>query len=672
MKYRNALVFLSACAFVGPALSTPCIAQPATAVTTSTNASLSDTTHEYVEQLVQRAVAQELHVSRAWLRLGHWRSGFFGGWSSEVDGSTFFLANEGKEDPRAELEATIRGFFEPAPPPIATKPGEPPVASPHPMCRFPARFMWLSTALQIDPQHLPSPAPACARLLDYWTRTSPKGVSLIFSSYYLNNPSSAFGHTFLRIHKHRDRKESERQSLLDSGVDYGAVATTDNAFLYGFMGMTGLFEGRFSRKPYFYKVREYNDYESRDIWEYELDVSPQVIIMLVGHIWELGGTYFDYFYLTENCSYQVLGALEAADPSLNLLSELRTIVLPVDALQAVTRSPGLVKSVHFRPSLQTRFEARAKTLSPAQRDQLYAIAETPSAPMPEHFESEEKIAVLDGAADYIDLTYAEDILRDGDSEGARLKQAILERRAEIRRPSPDFSVPTPEQSAPHLTHDSSRVGLGAGALSSGEPFMLLDWRAHLHDLADPTPGLPELSQLEFLPLRLRLEPEARKVRLERLDLVHVGILSPIRQFASAPSWDFRVGLQRLQDPGCTDCLAGRVAFGAGGAVAFFDEALSFYLLTDIHVQYHPDLAGLRDAPVRLGIGPNVGMRLRFTPRLITHVNGSWVWYPWAEPKADWWVNATARWAFSQSFAIGIEARAGERVNEASALLFAYY
>ena len=24
--------------------------------------------------------------------------------------------------------------------------------------------------------------------------------------------------------------------------------------------------------PYYYKVREYNDYESRDLWEYELEL----------------------------------------------------------------------------------------------------------------------------------------------------------------------------------------------------------------------------------------------------------------------------------------------------------------------------------------------------------------------------------------------------------------
>ena len=72
----------------------------------------------------------------------------------------------------------------------------------------------------------------------------------------------------------------------------------------------------FHALPYFYKVREYNDYESRDLWEYDLNLSPRAVAMLVAHLWELGSTYFDYFYLSENCSYHSLAVLGVAEPSL--------------------------------------------------------------------------------------------------------------------------------------------------------------------------------------------------------------------------------------------------------------------------------------------------------------------------------------------------------------------
>src|SRR5205085_2119317 len=90
--------------------------------------------------------------------------------------------------------------------------------------------------------------------------------------------------------------------LLDYGVDYSATADTSNPVLYAFKGIFGFFPGTFHIFPYYYKVREYNDYESRDLWEYDLSLTPQQVTMLVAHLYELGATYFDYYYIDENCS----------------------------------------------------------------------------------------------------------------------------------------------------------------------------------------------------------------------------------------------------------------------------------------------------------------------------------------------------------------------------------
>src|SRR5205814_8251235 len=95
---------------------------------------------------------------------------------------------------------------------------------------------------------------------------------------------------------------------------FAAVADTSNAMLYALARPVGSCRGEFVARPYFYKVREYADFESRDLWEYELALDGRKLALLVAHLWELGQTWFDYYYATENCSYQILGALEAADP----------------------------------------------------------------------------------------------------------------------------------------------------------------------------------------------------------------------------------------------------------------------------------------------------------------------------------------------------------------------
>ena len=264
--------------------------------------------------------------------------------TGEADGPLFWLAPDGKVNPAAELDATLEGIW-------AAEPTDPRVQ--HPFCRFPARLMWLDERLHFDPARLPRRQ--CRRYAEYVGKLRANSVAVVFSSYYLNSPASAFGHTFLRVHR---RYGATANELLDSGVDYAAVVDTTNALLYAFKGLTGLFPGMFHSMPFFYKVREYNDYESRDLWEYELDLSPRAVAMLVAHLWEEGSTYFDYFYLSENCSYHVLAAIEVSDPRFHLLDKLRNPVVPVDTVRALMKDPGLVRGIRYRPSLRTTVRTR--------------------------------------------------------------------------------------------------------------------------------------------------------------------------------------------------------------------------------------------------------------------------------------------------------------------------
>ena len=218
----------------------------------------------YLPELRAAARARELSDHVQWRRLGRWRDGWLGT-KSEVDGPAFFLSERGKRDPSAELDATLAAFFEPEP--------SAPDAE-HPQCRFPARFAFLARELAIDLARLP-PRP-CPRFDEFWKRVRAQSVTLVFSSYYMDNPSSAFGHTFLRLDKGAEgegegdvagapigpasgSEAAGRYELLDHGVDYAARVDTSNSLLYVVKGLAGLFKGEFTARPYFYKVREYAD-----------------------------------------------------------------------------------------------------------------------------------------------------------------------------------------------------------------------------------------------------------------------------------------------------------------------------------------------------------------------------------------------------------------------------
>ena len=153
------------------------------------------------------------------------------------DGTAFFRALRGKTDPRAELEATSA-------PSSTTGPSRRALGRDVPV---PARFAFLAGRLGADLARLPPRG--CPRFEKFLERIRPRSATLVFSSYYLNNPASAFGHTFLRLNKDDAARAGREWELLDYGIDYAATVDTGNAVLYAAKGLIGLFKGEFGTSP---------------------------------------------------------------------------------------------------------------------------------------------------------------------------------------------------------------------------------------------------------------------------------------------------------------------------------------------------------------------------------------------------------------------------------------
>ncbi|WP_394826098.1 DUF4105 domain-containing protein [Pendulispora albinea] len=280
-----------------------------------------------------------LAYSDPWLRLLLYRQHIDGLWVSQVDDDAFFLSPRGRANPQAELEATLHAFFAPV---VAG------AEDAHALCRFAARRAW------VEEQLVPRgslPRVRCPKLTSFQEKLDAASVSIVYAANYLSNPASAFGHTFMRI----DRRTSNGPGGSGgTGVSYMAKTDTGNPLLYAFKGLGGLFPAYFTFEPYDAVAARYTEDESRDLWEYKLALEPSEIRLLVLHLWELSEIRIQYLYLTENCSYHVLAALEAASPRFDLLSKLNVVVLPGDTIRALTDSPGLVRGVDYHPSLRSR------------------------------------------------------------------------------------------------------------------------------------------------------------------------------------------------------------------------------------------------------------------------------------------------------------------------------
>jgi hypothetical protein len=426
--------------------------------------------------------------------------------------------------------------------------------------------------------------------------------------------------------------------------------------------------------PYYLQVRKYNDFESRDLWLYDLALTPDELAMVVAHIWELGSTWFDYFYMTENCSYHILGAIEAGAPRLDLLAKTRLPVAPADTVKIVEDVPGLVTHVSFRPAIRAQVAARVRDLSGDERDLTAQLATDPATPWPERLPTERRVKVLDAATDVVDMHYAKELPYQLDGPGAHLKQQLLERRADLGVTSDPLAIAAPMAKRPDFGHGSRRVGVAGGVDTDGDATLGFNARLTLHDLGDPADGYPDTAALEFLPVAARVifAPGHTRFRLDDAQLVRITSISPQSAFEHKLSWKVQAGAVYLDDAGCHICTAARISGGGGAAIGTADGGLLAWAMSDVQAVAARGLDGLGHDPIRLGIGPSGGVRARLSADAAFLVTGEWIWLPAQSTLASYQVAATLRWRFSDMLALFAS---GDLVNaglESQLGLFVYY
>ncbi|MEK7355643.1 MAG: DUF4105 domain-containing protein, partial [Bdellovibrionota bacterium] len=466
-----------------------------------------------VNSYIDRAHALNLADRREWLRLVHYKKGLFG-WKSEADGPNFFVASDGRSNRSSELDATIRGFFSTEKRKLQGE--KQPAQSVR--CQFPARFDWLDSQLGLASA---VPGETCTEWNEFRERMAVKSVTLVFSSFYVGNPSSTFGHSLVRLNKSDGADGSDHHQLLDFGVNYAAEATTDNPVLYAMFGLAGIFKGQFTSLPYYYKVREYADFQSRDVWEYDLDLTAKETEYFVAHIWELGSTSFDYFYLTENCSYHMLTLIEAAAPRVSLVDRIPYFVIPTDTVKAAFEEQDLVKKTNFRPSIHTQFRARRARLVGQEESHLLrtivregddGAADDKILLADTDLTDEAKARVLDAYIDYVDLNHARELV-EKEPVIVKRKQSLLVTRSKLPV-STALSFDPPPTVSPHLAHDSMRANVSRLSNDTKGDATVVGFRFAFHDLIDPTDGLPSNADIEMGTFTFRVWDRTNRVQLE--------------------------------------------------------------------------------------------------------------------------------------------------------------
>lgn len=563
----------------------------------------------YLDELVSHSEALTLAEHRQWSTLLHYRS-VIGGYESFVDSPAFFLAPEGKTDPRAELHATLKAFFLPPedyPPQLNAEIAFDP-AKEHPQCRFGARYAWLKEQLKFDQERLPEVK--CVEFESWKESIGARSATLIFAGAYVNNPASMFGHTFLRL----DRSERGHGSNLTSyAVNYAAQPWSTNPFIYTTLGLTGGFDAYFSVLPFYLQTREYSDFENRELWEYELLFTADELARMVAHIWEIQPYSLDYYYFDENCSFHLLSLMEVARPSLELTRQFLLWAIPADTLRAAIEADDLVGERLHRPSKRSIMMAKRVRLSSAETKHAAKLGQNPNASELKAIASlpvERQAAILEAA-------HALWTLRDfPEKDTVGWSQQLLVARGALKHISEPITPAPP--SPPEIGHATTRVGLYGGLLTDNIPFLQLEFRPALHDLAAPDVGYDEFSQIEFLNTRVRgtLNNDKLEVYLQGLNVINILSLAPFDSWNPAWSWGIDTGLVRIQKDTCPDhgCLAYELDVGFGGSLKL--GPLAIYMLLGGEVVAGPVFENW----FRVGFGPSAGLRLRMGElmRLVVH------------------------------------------------------
>jgi hypothetical protein len=539
---------------------------------------------------------KKLYDDRYWQILLHYQS-TWRGYRSLIDDPKFFLSPVGKENPKAELEATLKSLFE------RDKNNDD-----HSRCKFIARYEWLKEKLKWDESAFADIV--CNGFNKLEASLQPQSAVLVFPAFFMNNPASMFGHTLLRIDK------GSKSKLLSFAVNYSAFPDSFG-ILYPVKGIFGFYKGFFTIFPYYDTVKMYNDTEQRDMWEYHLNLSETEVQKMVWHLWELKEIYSYYYFFDENCSYNLLYLFEAARPSLHLTDKTWLWTIPTDTLRAI-QEEGVVENAEFRPAKGTTIRYIASQLNETNQENSVRVLEQKLDPAKlSSVTNDEKTKILDLVVEEIQYKYNKHQMEK--ETYLKLFLSTLNERSMLGSSGNDL-YPIPAPIPPEAGHRSSRISLGGG-IRQNSSFEEISYRPAYHTLLDPEEGFARGLQIVFADTTVRVYNDGR-IKLESFDLIDIVSLSPRDRFFKPLSYKVSTGfMQQITETG-DDRLVYQLNPGVG--IAFENRGIGLvYGLAEINL----NLSGEFKDQCALGGGLQIGTIKQITNSWKMALSVEKVFYP---------------------------------------------
>ena len=498
----------------------------------------------------------------AWLALLH----YWGGerrWRSEVEDRAFFLDVDGASDPDGEWEADRRAF-------LASVDEE--HFDRHARCRFPARFVLMKASLGWKDDELPHID--CREFAAHEQRLHATSLSVIFVSYNIENPASAFGHTMLYL-----GSGTERGAVLaDYSVSFETNTQGMSPAQYLPRGLLGGLSAGFRVAPLYERVHRYEREEQRDLWILPIEMRRDEIDQLVRHLWELKDVTFRYGFFGGNCAQKLLAIVQAVAPEYEVLPYQRVAVLPAEVGRRLVEKIGLAGEPLHRSSLSSQYGRQVAKLSQLERVQLEemvasrAVAEDASP------------ATLSAALSWSELATPNRSFRRA-ADTAPDPDHVWRRKLLTARVAAGFEngePPRPEIDRSLLqAHRPSRLTLSGGFRSNTGSVLGVSARWLLHEAIDPPNAYPPISSVEVARVDAGVTSR-RKVFVDEATLLRVERLGPSSDLQSALAWRLEVGVRRLaQSADAALHLGAELDIGVGTSLGRTGYSASVYSMVGI-------------------------------------------------------------------------------------------
>jgi hypothetical protein len=367
-------------------------------------------------------------------------------------------------------------------------------------------------------------------------------ASLVFASFYSGNAASMFGHTFLRINPELQQREHGRALL---GYAVGFLANPhpeDPLLLYAYRGLTGSYIGNYHIDPYYQTMAIYGSGENRDLWEYDLKLSPEQMDMLLAHLWELfTNAQFSYYFLDENCSYYILALLQVLYPDIPLLENWWPLTMPLETLRRLLEYQLLDPSPLQRPSLAANLDQSYSQLSTGEKESFHQIFSGKGKIKPETG------AQNLGANTLSALTRVYEFRKFASENQLNAQESINYREARLARAKLGTAI-APEEtlgsspSAPHLSHGNQLLEWKAQKQTNHGPALGLRYRAGLHGINNLDRGYEPWSEIRYLDGEASFSKE--RWGMDTLDFIAIKSLSALKPWQKDFSWAIQGGSEK--------------------------------------------------------------------------------------------------------------------------------